>query len=200
MNALERLTAALCSRPGTENMDRHHADLARQILDQHAKELGRERDASYWRQRFETEANVRWDDGCPPGGMVCATCGEPVESEPCPEHNPKAIVAAGHKLLFGRIEGFGVVQLADMLREDATALVALGEDEVASTDDPLTLMRCLHATVGALSEIAPAALTAARLNPEATAAEDASVAAIHDHVTQGLARAHNALRDATDCI
>jgi hypothetical protein len=28
-----------------------------------------------------------WDATLPPGGYVCATCGEPVESEPCPEHS-----------------------------------------------------------------------------------------------------------------
>lgn len=27
-----------------------------------------------------------WDDVVPPGGLVCTTCGAPVESEPCPEH------------------------------------------------------------------------------------------------------------------
>ncbi|MFD4258213.1 hypothetical protein ACFWR9_11430 [Streptomyces sp. NPDC058534] len=27
-----------------------------------------------------------WDPTLPPGGYVCSTCGEPVESEPCPDH------------------------------------------------------------------------------------------------------------------
>lgn len=31
-----------------------------------------------------------WSDETPPGGMVCGTCGYPVESEPCPDHAPKA--------------------------------------------------------------------------------------------------------------
>lgn len=39
MNALERLTAFLCARPGTENMDEWHADWAKALLDQHAHEL-----------------------------------------------------------------------------------------------------------------------------------------------------------------
>lgn len=30
--------------------------------------------------------NERWDDRLYPGGWVCATCGVPVESEPCREH------------------------------------------------------------------------------------------------------------------
>lgn len=34
--------------------------------------------------------NRRWDDSLPPGGYVCATCGQPVESEPCPKHSPHA--------------------------------------------------------------------------------------------------------------
>ena len=37
-----------------------------------------------------------WDPTVPPGGFICATlvgdsdaiCGNPVESEPCPEHAP----------------------------------------------------------------------------------------------------------------
>lgn len=32
--------------------------------------------------------NERWDDRDAPGGWVCATCGVPVESEPCPQHAP----------------------------------------------------------------------------------------------------------------
>lgn len=30
--------------------------------------------------------NERWDDTVPPGGWVCAICGTPCESEPCPHH------------------------------------------------------------------------------------------------------------------
>jgi hypothetical protein len=146
VNAEERLTAYLCSRPGSEALDEHHAEFARQILDQHAQE----------------------------------------------------IVARQSKLRFGLTEGLEVVQLADQLREAATTLAA--REDIATTDDPLTLVRCIHETVGALFEIAPAVLTAARLNPEAVTTEDAGVAAIHHNVTQGLARAYNALRDATNCV
>lgn len=42
MRTLERLTAYLRSRPGTEGMDTHHAELAQRILDQHAHELAEE--------------------------------------------------------------------------------------------------------------------------------------------------------------
>lgn len=148
MNALERLTAYLCQQPGSENLDTHHAEFAKSLLDQHAEEI-----------------------------------------------------AARHSVIrFGRTEGLGVTQLADMLREDATALAALGEEEIAATDDPLTLLRCLHAAVGALFEIAGPALAAARLNQEATTGEGPDVAAIHDNITKGLTQAHNALRDATDCV
>lgn len=146
MNAEERLIADLCSHTGTEAMDEHHAEFARQILDQHAQELA----------------------------------------------------ARQSKCRFGRTEGLEVIQLADMLRETATALAA--REDIAATDDPLTLLCCLHETVGALFEIAPAVITAARLNPEATTGEDAGVAEIHHNVTQGLARAYNALRDATNCV
>jgi hypothetical protein len=29
-----------------------------------------------------------WDSSLPPGGRVCSICGQPVESEPCPDHAP----------------------------------------------------------------------------------------------------------------
>lgn len=29
-----------------------------------------------------------WDSSFPPGGRVCNICGQPVESEPCPDHAP----------------------------------------------------------------------------------------------------------------
>lgn len=34
-----------------------------------------------------------WDPSLPPGGRVCGICGQPVESEPCPEHAPVEEVA-----------------------------------------------------------------------------------------------------------
>ncbi|OKK06446.1 hypothetical protein AMK26_10540 [Streptomyces sp. CB03234] len=41
-------------------------------------------------QVAELEAQVPyrevWDSGLPPGGLVCSVCGQPVESEPCPQH------------------------------------------------------------------------------------------------------------------
>jgi hypothetical protein len=49
--------------------------------------------AESWRRRAYAAENVRWDDELPPGGEVCATCEQPVESEPCPEHNPRALIA-----------------------------------------------------------------------------------------------------------
>ncbi|UAW08324.1 hypothetical protein SEA_WHITNEY_77 [Gordonia phage Whitney] len=33
-----------------------------------------------------SDRNERWDDSVAPGGMVCAECGDPVESEPCELH------------------------------------------------------------------------------------------------------------------
>lgn len=194
MNAEDRLTAYLCQQPDTEHMDAHHADMARQILAQHAKELGREGDASYWRQRFENEANVRWDDGCPPGGMVCATCGEPVESEPCAEHNPKTILAAQTATTELR-----VISLADQLRATATALADLNPAVIAATDDPLTLLRCLHSTVEALSSVTPSALAAADLDGKAPYT-GSGVADIPGRVAVGLGSATNALWDAYNAV
>ncbi|WP_267244383.1 DUF6011 domain-containing protein [Streptomyces sp. PR69] len=31
-----------------------------------------------------------WSSELPPGGLVCSVCSQPVESEPCPVHAPKA--------------------------------------------------------------------------------------------------------------
>jgi hypothetical protein len=46
----------------------------------------------YWRDRYRSESRTTWSSEVPPGGEVCADCGEPVESEPCAEHNPAALV------------------------------------------------------------------------------------------------------------
>ncbi|MEU5157764.1 hypothetical protein [Glycomyces sp. NPDC021274] len=45
-----------------------------------------------WMRRYYEEAGTYWDAELPPGGECCAECGQPVESEPCPEHNPRAVV------------------------------------------------------------------------------------------------------------
>lgn len=45
---------------------------------------------AYWKGQYHQASNTRWCDEIPPGGEVCATCGTPVESEPCPEHSPQA--------------------------------------------------------------------------------------------------------------
>lgn len=59
----------------------------------HAAEVDRwKTTAASWRTRAYAAENVRWDDEVPPGGEVCATCEQPVESEPCREHNPRALV------------------------------------------------------------------------------------------------------------
>lgn len=34
-----------------------------------------------------------WDGTLPPGGYVCAACGQPTESEPCPDHQPEPAAA-----------------------------------------------------------------------------------------------------------
>ena len=60
-------------------------------LDQLRKQLdAKDGTARYWRERAYRSENVRWDSELPPGGEVCATCGQPVESEPCPDHSPAA--------------------------------------------------------------------------------------------------------------
>lgn len=45
-------------------------------------------DQDRWMARAYAAENVRWDGSVPPGGEVCATCGIPVEDEPCSAHSP----------------------------------------------------------------------------------------------------------------
>jgi hypothetical protein len=42
-------------------------------------------------RRLRSEVHETWSAEVPPGGMVCADCGEPVESEPCPDHHPRLV-------------------------------------------------------------------------------------------------------------
>ena len=142
MNAEERLIAYLCQNPGTEHMDTHHAEVARQILAQHSKELA---EASPW----------PWDTA-----------------------------------------DMGVIPLADLLRATSTALA--DRTDIAATDDPLTLLRCLHATVQALTEITPGALAAADIT-NAPGTTD-GIANIPGLVALGLKGATSALWDAYNAV
>jgi hypothetical protein len=63
------------------------ADLHRQRQELDSVRANRD----YWRDRYRTESRTTWSSEVPPGGEVCADCGEPVESEPCREHNPTAV-------------------------------------------------------------------------------------------------------------
>jgi hypothetical protein len=63
----------------------------RRLLDAEAQAERWQTTAASWRKRYYTEAGTRWDDELPPGGEVCATCEQPVESEPCAEHNPRVL-------------------------------------------------------------------------------------------------------------
>lgn len=49
-----------------------------------------------------------WDSGLPPGGLCCSICGQPVESEPCPEHAPdyRTAVVEALRLLEAAPEAF----------------------------------------------------------------------------------------------
>ncbi len=40
-----------------------------------------------WQPAPTVPAGEVWDDSTPPGGYVCAVCGMPTESEPCPIHS-----------------------------------------------------------------------------------------------------------------
>ncbi|WP_030667913.1 hypothetical protein [Streptomyces rimosus] len=58
-------------------------------LEQEAARLAQERRS--WMCRYYEESRTYWDAELPPGGVCCADCGQPVESEPCPEHHPATV-------------------------------------------------------------------------------------------------------------
>lgn len=65
-------------------------DLARRVLAEmdataHESECRRVTYANLYATYIATR-NEKWSDECAPGGMVCAECGVPVESEPCELH------------------------------------------------------------------------------------------------------------------
>lgn len=63
-----------------EKLREAHSDVFR--LAAHIRECEQQlKDAHSRLARYEV-----WDDSVPPGGYVCAACGVPVESEPCPVH------------------------------------------------------------------------------------------------------------------
>lgn len=72
------------------------ADAVLAVRDEEMERLRAELDRvtanrDYWRNRYRSESRTTWSSEVPPGGEVCADCGEPVESEPCAEHNPTAV-------------------------------------------------------------------------------------------------------------
>ena len=65
-------------------------DLARRVLAEmdataHESECRRVTYANLYATYLATR-NEKWSNECAPGGMVCAECGVPVESEPCELH------------------------------------------------------------------------------------------------------------------
>jgi hypothetical protein len=71
--------------------ERHVPAIVRRLLDAEAQAERWQTTAASWRERYYAEAGTRWDDELPPGGEVCATCEQPVESEPCRDHNPRVL-------------------------------------------------------------------------------------------------------------
>lgn len=86
----------------------------------------RERD--YWRNQYRRVANIRWDDTAECD--VCATCGVPVEAEPCPDHDPQEAL----RRLRGQIAAEKETALGDAKRaaSDVDATRALSRMATAS--------------------------------------------------------------------
>lgn len=55
-----------------------------------ADSRGRGVDPDELRDAVHGDAPNEWNATDPPGGMVCSACQMPVESEPCPDHQPRA--------------------------------------------------------------------------------------------------------------
>lgn len=58
MDAMERLTTYLCSRPGSEGMDEFHRGFADQILRQHGRELAQAQRLTLERDPGISEENL----------------------------------------------------------------------------------------------------------------------------------------------
>ncbi|MFB7899909.1 hypothetical protein ACFC1B_26675 [Streptomyces xiamenensis] len=86
-------------------------------IDRQAKEIDRlAADRHHWMTQYYEESRTYWDAELPPGGECCAVCGQPVESEPCPDHHPATV--------------------ADRLTAEVEQL---RQDRPARADEPLTL-------------------------------------------------------------
>lgn len=87
--------------------------------------------------------------------------------------------------------------------EASAALMALGDEEISSNDDPLTMVRDLHAALFALREVWPSIAKAAHFdaamdNEDPKSFED--VTALVNDVQRGLDLAVDGLKRAADSI
>lgn len=80
-------------------------------------------DRDRWCRMYRAESRTVWDTELPPGGECCADCGQPVESEPCPEHNPAA-VAQRYAAALTRLDRMATAWLEQLPEAIRTATAA----------------------------------------------------------------------------
>lgn len=87
------------------------------------------------------------------------------------------------------------VRLTDTLRIAAETLRALGPDQIAASDDPLTVVKNLYAALDALRDAWPAIATSAHFDDGDQATGDFT-----DDITRGLKLVVDGLWDAGNSI
>ena len=87
------------------------------------------------------------------------------------------------------------VRLTDTIRIASETLRALGPDQIAASDDPLTVVKNLYASLDAIRDAWPAIATSAHFDDgnEATGA-------FTDDIARGLKLAADGLWDASNAI
>lgn len=119
-------------------------------------------------------------------------CGSPTCTGQCPECNMHETQKHGHNVHYSPAEPdpTAAVRLADELRQAAEALRDLEPEGIACTDDPLTVVTNLHATLAALQEAWPALAQRAGFEEQLFAAD----------VERGLSLATAGMWDARNAI
>lgn len=133
-----------------------------EIRDREAEVLRLVDDRQRWRSRYYDESRTYWDAELPPGGECCADCGQPVESEPCPDHHP-ATVAARLSARVAELEAqrerrrLRLIALQNDALNMRGALSPIGEDRKVPFELGETLTPAVEWLIGRVAELEGAA-------------------------------------------
>lgn len=119
-------------------------------------------------------------------------CGSPTCTGQCPDCNMHETQKHGHNVHYATDmpDPAAAVRITDELRQAAESLRDLESEGIACTDDPLTIVTNLHATLAALKEAWPVFAQRAGLERELLAAD----------VERGLLLATAGMWDARSAI